>query len=228
MKDSKQLLNQVEQKISQSASSLTTAAGPCDDQSASRHQAPAEELIDAINQTFELFRINFHNQYFSAFGKLETLNQAKRLWLETLQQRFNALQILQGAKRAIEECEYLPTLHRMIELCQGSAASHGLPESHSAYIEACQAPSPKAEFAWSHPAVYHAGRAADWYMLANSSEKVAYPIFREHYQAICERVMAGETLPAPEVHKLPQTIEQPLSKTENQERLSELRRQLDI
>jgi hypothetical protein len=206
-----------------------TAAGHSEDpQQTHQRQAPSNELIDAINQTFELFRINFHNQYFSAFGKVETLNQAKRLWLETLQQRFDALQILQGAKRAIEECEYLPTLHRMIELCQGSAASHGLPEAHSAYIEACQAPSPKAQFAWSHPAVYYAGRAADWYMLGNSTEKVAYPIFREHYQAICERVMAGEKLPAPEVHKLPETIEHPLSKTENQERLSELRRQLDL
>lgn len=184
-------------------------------------------MIDAINQTFELFRINFHNQYFSAFANIETLNQAKRLWLETLQ-RFSPEEILMGAKRAIEQCEYLPTLHKMIELCQGSASSHGLPDVHAAYIEACQAPSPKASYNWSHPAVYHAGRSSDWFMLANSSEKVAFPTFKENYLSLCNRVMEGESLPEPEVKQLPEHIEQPLSKEENQRRLDELRQQLDL
>lgn len=224
MKDSKELLNQVEQKIAQSSNSSTTAAGHSD---AKSQQAPSHDMIDAINQTFELFRINFHNQYFSAFGKMETLVQAKRLWLDTLQ-RFNSEQILQGAKRAIEECEYLPTLHKMIELCQGSLAQHGMPDAHSAYVEACHASSPKAEQRWSHPAVYHAGRASDWFLLANSSESIAFPIFKENYLNICQKVIHGESLPQILVKKLPEKPQTPLSKEENQERLAQLRNQLDL
>ncbi len=184
-------------------------------------------MIDTINQVFELFRINYHNQYFSAFADINTLNQAKRLWLETLQ-RFPADVILRGAKKAIEESEYLPTLHKMITYCQGSPELHGLPDTHSAYVEACQAPSPKAEYDWSHPAVYHAGRASDWYFLANNSERIAFPVFREHYQALCARVLRGDTLPAPEFKRLPETVETPLSKDENRQRLASLRQELDL
>jgi hypothetical protein len=116
----------------------------------------------------------------------------------------------------------------MIELCQGSFAQHGMPDAHSAYVEACHASSPKAEYRWSHPAVYHAGKASDWFLLANSSEHVAFPIFKEHYLSICQRVLSGEKLPRIQVKKLPETIQSPLSKEENQERLAQLRKQMDI
>jgi hypothetical protein len=183
--------------------------------------------IDTINQVFELFRINYHNQYYSAFNDLETLNQAKRLWLETLT-RFAPDVILRGAKRAIESCEYLPTLHKMISCCEGDYSAHGLPDAHSAYVEACQAPSPKSNQTWSHPAVYYAGRAADWYFLASTAQAVAFPVFSRHYQQICEQVLKGEKLPQPHVKALPQETETPLSKAENLKRLAELRKNLRL
>ncbi len=176
---------------------------------------------------FELFRINYHNQYFAAFGDIQTLNQAKRLWLETLQ-RFDPETILRGAKLAIEQSEYLPTLHKMIGFCQGSPQEHGLPDVHSAYIEACRAPSPKSEYRWSHPAVYHAGRNSDWFFLANNSERVAFPVFRDHYKNLCERVINGDDLPAPEVKRLPEQLEKPLSKEENLDRLTHLRQEMGL
>lgn len=176
---------------------------------------------------FALFRINYHNQYHSAFGDVTTLNQAKRLWVESLQ-RFSPDSILRGAKKAIEESEYLPTLHKMIGFCQGSPELHGLPSVHSAYVEACQASSPKAEYDWSHPAVYHAGKNSDWYFLSNNVERVAFPIFRDHYLNLCDRVVRGETLPPPEVKRLPEKIETPLSKDENLERLAALREELGL
>ena len=180
-----------------------------------------------INQVFELFRINYHNQYYSAFSNVDTLNHAKRLWLETLS-RFDTAVILAGAKRAIETCEYLPTLHRMITSCAGEPASHGLPDAHAAYVEACQAPSPKANHRWSHPAVYYAGRESDWFFLANNTEKQAFPLFERHYRRLCEQVIAGETLPLPAVEALPETVETPLSKAENRRRLQAMREQLDL
>lgn len=183
--------------------------------------------MDVINQVFALFRVNYHNQYHAAFGETMLLNQAKKLWLETLS-RFAPEAILRGARTAIETCEYLPTLHKMIQCCQGSIREHGLPDVHTAYLEACQAPSPKAAYRWSHPAVYHAGRNSDWFFLANNPERVTLPVFKACYEALCERVLQGETLPPPEVPVLPASIETPLSAGENSERLAQLRRELGI
>ena len=101
MQDSKQLLNQAEQKIARSQKTSPTEAGPADTRSAAGANASAmPERIDAINQVFALFRINFHNQYHAAFGNTELLNQAKKLWLETLS-RYSVETILHGARTAI-------------------------------------------------------------------------------------------------------------------------------
>jgi len=175
---------------------------------------------------FALFRINYHNQYYKAYTDDTVLNQIKKLWLESLV-RFTPDTIQRGAKRAIENSEFLPTLHTMIRHCEAESAQ-GLPQAHAAYIEACQAPSPKANYRWSHPAVYHAGKAADWFFLANNPEKVAFPVFQRHYQLLCEQVIAGATLTPPEIKALPETIETPLSKAENRARLQSLKDELGL
>lgn len=176
---------------------------------------------------FALFRINYHNQYYAAFKDVELLHQAQRLWLNSLAQ-FKPETILRGARKVIEESDYLPTLNRMIRACQGNPEKHGLVDAHTAYIEACRAPSPKAAFAWSHPAVYHAGCASDWYFLTSNPEKIAFPVFERHYLKMCERVMNGEALPAPNAPALPETIETPLSHEENGKRMAALRQQFDL
>jgi len=155
------------------------------------------------------------------------LTQIKKLWFESLQQ-FAPETLLRGARKVIEESEYLPTLNRMIRACQGDPESLGLVDAHTAYIEACKARSPKAAHNWSHPAVYHAGVASDWYFLATNSEKIAFPVFERHYVRICEKVMNGIELPLPNAPLLPETIETPLSKEENQQRLSALLKQFDL
>lgn len=206
-----------------------TAAGPnsgsADQQE--RRTPPTSAHIDALNEIFALFRINYHNQYYKAYSDTQVLNQIKKLWLESLSQ-FAPETILRGARKVIEESEFLPTLNRMMRACQGDPEKFGLLDAHKAYVEACRAPSPKAGYHWSHPAIYHAGCAADWFFLATNSEKVAFPIFERHYLKLCERVMNGEQLPAPNAPALPQTIETPLSKEENQKRMEALRKQLDL
>lgn len=176
---------------------------------------------------FALFRVNYHNQYYAAFNDTQLLNQTKKLWLESLS-RFAPGTILQAAKRAIEGSEYLPTLHKMITYCQGDPRSHGLPDAHRAYREACHAPTPKSAYKWSHPAVYFAGRDTDWYFLATSPEYLAFPLFKQQYQRWCERVMAGERLPEVRVAMIEAETATPLSKQENQDRLKNLRKQLKI
>lgn len=174
---------------------------------------------------FGLLKLSYHNQFNAAFPDTETLHLAKRLWLESLE-AFTPEQIVAGAKRAIKQSEYLPTVHKMLQLC--ASGDNGLPEARAAYREACNAPSPKAAFAWSHPAVYYAGRDANWFFLANNSESVAFPVFAEHYRKVCARVLEGEKLPAPEVPRLEQNPSKPLSKEENAEKLAQLRAELEL
>lgn len=224
MQDSNSLIQQVAQEIAASPNNSTIEAGRGSEQ---QKTIPSNAHIDAITQVFALFRINYHNQYYSAFKDIETNNQVQRLWLESLS-GYAPETILRGAKKVIEESDYLPTLHRMIRACQGDPEKYGLIDVHKAYVEACRAPSPKANYAWSHAAVYHAGCASDWFFLANNMEKIAFPIFERHYKKLCERVMNGETLPAPSTLTLPETIETPLSKTENLQRMEAMRKQLDV
>ncbi len=155
------------------------------------------------------------------------LNQIKKLWLDSLTQ-FEPDTIRRGARKVIEQSEFLPTLNRMMRACQGDPEAFGLPDAHSAYVEACRAPSPKAAQHWSHPAVYHAGSASDWFFLASSAEKVAFPVYERHYQRLCEKVMNGVELPLPQAPALPETTETPLSADENHQRLEALRRELDL
>ncbi len=165
MKDSNQIINQVTLEIEASSKTSPIEAGP-----AKQKKQASNAHIDAVNEVFTLFRINYHNQYYKAYSDTNVLNQIKKLWLESLQ-RFKSDTISRAARKVIEESEYLPTLNRMMTACQGTLSDFGLKDVHSAYVEACQAPSPKNAFTWSHIAVYHAGVACDWFFLASNTEK---------------------------------------------------------
>jgi len=176
---------------------------------------------------FALFRLNYHNQYYAAFPDAGQLNQIKKLWLESLAD-FPVEQILRGARHAIEHSEYLPTLNRMLECCQQGLSDLGLPSPHDAYMEACRAPSPKSAQRWSHPAVYLAGRDSDWFFLANNTERTSWPVFKEHYQAYCTRVLRGEQLSIPEPQALEESKARPLSKAQQIEALHNLREETGL
>ena len=171
---------------------------------------------------FALFRLNYHNQFYAAYPDGEQLNQVKKLWLDALRD-FPVEQVLRGAKHAIEHSEYLPTLNRMIESCQESLSAYGLPDARRAYREACTAGSPKSAQPWSHPAVYFAGRDADWFFLATEPEAKTWPVFREAYQQWCGRVMAGEQLEIDAPAALPESSGQPSSRDEALAELAKIR-----
>ena len=222
MPDSRELIQQVAQGIEASRTTSPTPPGRTEHprESASAH-------VEAINQVFALFRLNYHNQYYAAYPDAEQLNQIKKLWLESLQD-YPVEQILKGAKHALEHSEYLPTLNRMLECCRQGLADIGLPAAHDAYLEACNARSPKSAQQWSHPAVYLAGRDSDWFFLANNPERATWPVFRDHYQSYCTAVMRGEELavPAPEV--LEHQAGEPLSADEQVAALKKLRAESGI
>jgi hypothetical protein len=226
MKDSKQLLDQLEQKIAPSPSNSTTPAGHRESKpSISPEQKSA--LAQAINESFELLRINYQHLYFSAYPELDAVNAAKRLWQESLSQ-FQPEVIKAATLEIIKQSDFLPTISRIIQQCVKLSSLSELPDAHDAYIEACNANKPKQNHHWTHPAVYYAGKRSNWHFLASSEETVAFPIFKSHYEKLCQKVINGETLPAIEILSLPQNIETPLSKEENAERMSALKKEMNL
>jgi hypothetical protein len=184
--------------------------------------------IDTLNQIFALFRLNYHSQFFKAFTTDQELSHIKKLWLEELADYSPSVQ-LAATKVILETAEFLPTLASMRRHCQAISQQLALPDAHSAYLEACRAPSPKAAYTWSHPAVYYAGQACDWYFLHTSSEQIAYPIFKQKYQALCDRLYAGETLNPPQAPALAaEPASAPLSQSAQQAHLAALRQALEL
>jgi hypothetical protein len=181
---------------------------------------PREAVIDAVNQMFAEFALVYHNQYQKAFSDKEKLMLAKRLWLSHLA-AYTPEQILAAARRATHESEYLPTVRGVLKYLESGV--NGLPDVRDAYREACLAPSPKVEQQWSHPAVFLAGVASDWFFLASQTEKTALPVFEKHYRALCERVAQGEKLHMPAVAALPETIHQPMTAEQRQAAMQALR-----
>jgi len=222
MADSRDLIQQVGQGIAASRTTSATRAGPTE-----RERAPSEAHVEAINQVFALFRLNYHNQYYAAYPDQSQINQIKKLWLDALAD-YPVEQLLRGAKHAIEHSEYLPTLHRMLESCQASLADFGLPAPREAYLEACNAPSPKSAQPWSHPAVYLAGRDSDWFFLAGEPESRTWPVFRDNYQRYCAAVLRGESLEIPAPAALEQQPGTPMTAEERAVALKELREQTGL
>ncbi len=183
--------------------------------------------IDAINQIFTEFELAYHNQYHKAFPSIETFNLARQLWLKVLVS-YSPQRIVQAARKVITESEYLPTPHSILKYCEPKLADYGLPDARHAYYEACRATSPKAEYKWSHPAVYFAGKETDWFFISSNIEAKAFPVFERNYAIICERVINGEELFIAIPKALPEEISQPLSSAEKKQRLKELRKEIGI
>lgn len=213
------LLNRVTQQLQQASTNSSITTG--DQQSAAPHKLDNNQR-DAINQVFALLRFNYHNQFLKAFPDLETVKLAKQLWARLLVD-YPAETILFAAEQVVKQQKFLPNVHDVIEACQSAAhVLLGMPDAHSAYIEACRAPSPKKEYNWTHPAVYYAGRASDWFFLANSIESQAFPVFERNYSMLMEKVAAGENIEIELPKALPEEIEKPIERKDLQKKMKQL------
>jgi hypothetical protein len=228
MPDSRDLIQRVARGIEASRTTSRTPPGQTSGEESRRaRRETTEARVEAINQIFALFRLNYHNQYYAAFPDAEQLKQIKKLWLDALAD-YPLEQILKGARHAIEHSEYLPTLNRMLECCQQGLSDLGLPSPREAYLEACRAPAPRAAQSWSHPAVYLAGRDTGWYLLANTTERYSWPLFCDHYQRYCTRVLQGEELGVPAPEPLEHHPATPLSRDDQLAALKKLREETGL
>jgi hypothetical protein len=185
------------------------------------------DRVDAINQIFAEFEFAYHNQFHKAFSDVESQIIAKKYWLGTLEQ-YSPLQILHAAKQVIRTQDYLPSIAALVKACEQGLDLFGLPSPRQAYIEACSAPSPKRDYPWSHEAVYLAGQAAGWFVLATESESRSFPLFDYHYQLLCRHVVNGEKLEVNVVAPLPDKVARLLSKGEAKARLAKMRDELGL
>tara|TARA_B100001029_G_scaffold116149_1_gene96225 strand:- start:780 stop:1247 length:468 start_codon:yes stop_codon:yes gene_type:complete len=154
------------------------------------------------------------------------LTIAKKYWLSSLEE-YSPAQITAAAKKIIKSQEYLPSIATFLSACQDGYDLFGLPAAHSAFREACHAPSPKSAYEWSHEAVYFAGKATGWFLLANESESVSFPIFEYNYSLVVKNVMLGEELNIKRPPALSRKLENPVSKEELRSRISRLRKELN-
>jgi hypothetical protein len=183
--------------------------------------------IAAINRVFSQLQFAYHNQYYRAFPDVDSETIAKKYWLSCLED-YAPQQIVAAVKTIVRNQTFLPSLAELIKACERGGDLFGLPSARDAYYEACSAPSPKKDFAWSHPAVYYAGRAAGWYMLANEGQRRAQPIFEHHYQVFCQRVMRGENLEDLSPTPLPSGVNKRLDPAEAKARFAKLRAELEL
>lgn len=194
-----------------------------------RHQEgqTGKDHVDAVNQMFAEFELAYHNQYHKAYARAGSVGVAKKYWLSCLS-GYSPELILAATRNVVSSEEYLPSVASIIQACEEGMTLLGLPSAHDAYVEACSAPSPKARFTWSHPVVYFAAKATDWFALANSPESQIYPLFEYHYKLLCTRVMKGEQLEMKIPEAIPEPVSRVLSSEENIARLDELRKNLKL
>ncbi len=183
--------------------------------------------VDAINQLFRDFELVYHNQFRKAYPDNESIILAKKYWLANLA-GYSPAQLTAASRQIVRTQEYLPSLATVVQACESGIELFGLPAARQAYLEACRAPSPKAAQQWSHEAVYLAGKASDWFVLANEPESVAFAIFSYHYQQLCHRVLRGEHLDFVQPPALPAQQGTKLSPQENRKRMRKLRKELGI
>jgi hypothetical protein len=212
-----QLLNEITLQVQASPKESPTSAG----------QTISKELKSSLAASFELMRINYGNQFNAAYPNVESSTAAMRLWLKNLAD-FPATLIQNAAEQVIQHERYLPNLATFRGYCENAYDIFGLPSADSAYIEACRATQPKKAFKWSHPAVYFAGLATDWFFLSSESKEKVFPVFKRNYEILCARVIKGETLNVPVEKALPAEITTPMTRKENKLHLQQLRDSLKL
>jgi hypothetical protein len=233
MEESTKLAERVAREIAASSTTSRIPAGPTDAEVVAEEDSgraagrPDPALVEAINQVFALFRLNYHNQYYAAFSDAEQLRQIKKLWLDSLRD-FPPRQILQGARLAIDGGEYLPTLHRMRSCCEDSLPALGLPAAREAYAEAANATSPPERQSWSHPLVYWAARDCGWKRLAASTEAEGWPLFRDSYQARCRRYLEEGQCPSVPEPPAERLESKPLEREDALAAVRDLRRENEL
>jgi len=179
-----------------------------------------------INQLFKAFKAMWPAKFRSKFDSEKTLANAKRAWLKHLPAVTPAM-IERSLQRCHRELEWPPELKEFMDRTRESLEDMGVPDSRSAYAEACRAVSPVDAQRWSHPVVYHTGCEVGWHYLRSNTELRGYAAWRPVYERNVKALVKGEKeFPAPNPSTRKALEEIPLPKEENRKRLAALRAEM--
>ena len=141
----------------------------------------------------------YGNKWTSTMGETDHGN----MWLAALNGLvFDQLKI--GMSKCADSGEaWPPSAPEFKAMCLPDPQDYGLPGVDAAYMEACNNSHQPVKHKWSHNVIYQAGREVGWYEIktASSQEKMKQVknAFTGAYQRLCEAVMRGEAMNAPEV-----------------------------
>ena len=148
-----------------------------------------KSFINAIDNLFLKLELSYHYQFYKVFGTDHRLNEAKKLWAESLK-KFPAECINAAVETVIQANDYLPTLTEILKACSGSMGAINIPTPQEAFIEAQKSSSPRQSFPWTHPIIYWAGREVGWELI-NSQNNNTFQAFSKTYMRLVQEMKAG-------------------------------------
>ena len=149
-----------------------------------------KNFIEAIDNLFLKLELSYHYQFYKVFGTDHRLNEAKKLWAESLK-KYPAECINAAVETVIQANDYLPTLTEILKACSGSMGTINIPTPEEAFIEAQKSSSPKQSFPWTHPIIYWAGREVGWELI-NSQNNHTFQAFSKTYLRLVKEMKAGK------------------------------------
>ena len=180
-----------------------------------------EEFIECIDSLFLKLELAYHYQFYKVFGTDDRLNEGKKLWATSLKS-FSTETILEGIESVVGSQSYLPTLTDLIKACSEINNQDGFPSVEEAYIEARKSFSPRAEYPWSHPIVYFAGKKIGWNFLDEKDSKELFFSFKKIFNKLKLEAFNGNEF------KIEHTANQPSLTPLNKKLFESLRKKHNV
>ena len=167
--------------------------------------APRElsvEVKTLVNMIFARFMAIYGHKFKSCFETQDEIRIAKREWALSLE-GYTESELVAAIDYCKENSAWMPTISEFLQVLRNLTGDHGLPAAKHAYEEACMNAEHASTHNWTHPAIYHAGKATGWFRLRTEDEPEVFPDFRYNYEVISRRVRQGEELTNPVPVALP-------------------------
>lgn len=158
-----------------------------------------------IKKTFAALKLTGHIHKDEGFD-----SPCFRLWEKALE-RLDDSMIDRGKTKLLTWDGYMKNPATFVALCQSNLEDFGLPDSETAFNNACNFTTPIREYPFLHPAVYHAAADTGIPQIRLGKGKNE---FKHHYKQRCNQVMSGIELKIPQQHAIEHQKGKPASKDE--------------
>ena len=158
---------------------------------------------------FARFMVIYGHKFKSSFETDQELSIAKREWARSIA-AYDEDVLLVAIEEAKQRYSWMPSIAEFLQLLDTCQHQFGLPSCMEAYTEACMFADKVLAHHWQHAIVYHAGKKTGWYELRTCEREQIYALFADNYRSLCQRILAGETLPMPPQLQLPDVSSAPL------------------